>query len=266
MTKDDMGKPWPNYPSKAQMFTICYTHCIESDIAADGKYVYVATHSEPRLLTVTNVRDFGNQGTAIRLYDTTQKRWDPVAGRYTVEDIRGLTYTAIYAFDISTGKEAWRYRIDGFPYRGGLTISGGVVMAYATDGNWKFIDAGTGKLLSERFFGIPVNVQPSIGATKEGKMRIFLHVGGGGGLTLGNGLLVDGTLVAFGLPDKIPEPLVVTKEVIKEVPKEVIKEVPKEVIKTVTVETVSPISYAAIGIGLVLVVISGVLFSRRKKA
>lgn len=96
-------------------------------------------------------------------------------------------------------------------------------MAYATDGNLKFIDAGTGKLLSERFFGIPVNVQPSIGATKDGKMRIFMHVGGGGGLTLGNGLLVDGILVAFGLPDKIPEPQVVTKEVIKEVPKEVIK-------------------------------------------
>jgi len=44
--------------------------------------------------------------------------------------------------------------------------------------------------------------------------------------------------------------------------KEVIKEVPKEV----TVETISPISYAAIGIGVVLVVISGVLFSRKKKA
>ena len=72
--------------------------------------------------------------------------------------------------------------------------------------------------------------------------------------------------MVFGLPDKLPEPQVVTKEVIKEVPKEVIKEVPKEVTKTVTVETISPISYAAIGIGVVMVVIGGVLFSRRKKA
>jgi len=45
----------------------------------------------------------------------------------------------------------------------------------------------------------------------------------------------------------------------------VIKEVPKEVIKTVTVETVSPISYAAIGISVVILVIAGVLFTRRKK-
>ena len=44
--------------------------------------------------------------------------------------------------------------------------------------------------------------------------------------------------------------------------KEVVKEIPKEV----TVETISPIPYAAIGIGVVLVVISGVLFSRRKKS
>jgi LPXTG-motif cell wall-anchored protein len=54
----------------------------------------------------------------------------------------------------------------------------------------------------------------------------------------------------------------VTKEVVKEVVKEVIKEVPK----TVTVETVSPVSYATIGVGVVLVVIAGILFTRRKKA
>ena len=45
-----------------------------------------------------------------------------------------------------------------------------------------------------------------------------------------------------------------------------VKEVTKEVTKTVTVETISPISYAAIGIGVVMVVFGGVLFSRRKKA
>jgi len=53
---------------------------------------------------------------------------------------------------------------------------------------------------------------------------------------------------------------------LRALPKEIIKEVPRETIKEVTVETISPISYAAIGIGVVLVVISGVLFSRRKKA
>jgi hypothetical protein len=88
---------------------------------------------------------------------------------------------------------------------------------------------------------------------------------------------VPGALMAYGLPDKLPEPQVITKEVIKEVPKEVIKEVPKEVIKevikevpkevtrTVTVETVGPITYASIGIAVIAIVVAGVVFSRRKK-
>jgi len=155
--------------------------------------------------------------------------------------------------------------------------TGGIVVVYAADGNLKFLDAETGKLLHEKFFGIPVSVMPTIGADKNGKYKIFVHIGGGGGFLSGSGTLA-GNLVAFGLPDVLPQPQVITKEVIKEVPKEVvkevikevpkevIKEVPKEVVKEVTVETISPISYAAIGIGVVLVVISGVLFSRRKKA
>ena len=70
-------------------------------------------------------------------------------------------------------------------------------------------------------------------------------------------------LLAPHLPEFGWEPTVVTVE------KEVIKEVPKEVIrtetKTVTVEAISPISYAVIGVGVVLVVVAGVMMSRRKK-
>ena len=46
----------------------------------------------------------------------------------------------------------------------------------------------------------------------------------------------------------------------KEVPVEVIKEVETEV--TVTEEVISPISYVAIGLGVVLVVVAGVIYSR----
>jgi LPXTG-motif cell wall-anchored protein len=122
-----------------------------------------------------------------------------------------------------------------------------------------------------------------LGADADGKMKIFMNIGAGG--AIGRFGAVPGALLAYGLPDKLPEPRVITKEVVKEVPKEVIKEVikevPKEVIKevvkevpkevvrtetkTVTVETISPVSYAVIGIGVVLVVVAGVLFTRRKK-
>ncbi|MBM3897523.1 MAG: hypothetical protein FJ358_03235 [Thaumarchaeota archaeon] len=263
LTKEDMAKPWYHYPSKeARQTTSCFTSCLESDLAFDGKKVYIASFNEPRTKTIANVRPYGNQG-------QDERQWQ------NPEWVDKLN-TDIYAVDINTGKEVWRYHIDRVGYRGALTAAGGLLMVYASDGNLKFVDTETGKLVHEKFFGIPVNVQPVVGATKDGKMRVFAHVGGGQTIYFGNNLGLDGNLVAFGLPDTLPQPQVVTKEVIKEVPKEVvrevIKEVPKEVIKEVIkeipkeviVETISPVSYAAIGIGIVIAVI-GVVLSRRRK-
>ena len=62
----------------------------------------------------------------------------------------------------------------------------------------------------------------------------------------------------------VPEPQVITKEVVKEVIKEVQKEVPKEVTKTVTVENVGPITYAAIGVAVVMAVVAVVALMRKK--
>ena len=273
MTRADMGKPWMTYPSKDPFVQSCYTHCLESEFAYDGKRIYVITHNIMGTHRIGNVRPFGNNGGGSPARDT----------------FPGQTFITNYnlnAVDVNTGKLVWTTQFDGFGFRGGVMATGGMVIVYANDGNLKFVDADTGKLLHEKLFGIPVNVMPTIGADKNGKYKIFIHVGGGGGIVLGNAIQSQGALMAFGLPDVIPQPQVITKEVIKEVikevvkevikevpkevikevPKEVIKEVPKEIIKEVTVETISPISYAAIGIGVVLVVISGVLFSRRKKA
>jgi outer membrane protein assembly factor BamB len=279
LTKEHMGKPWMNYPSKGPFVQNCYTTCLESDIAYDGKRVYAATFNDMAPTAVGNYRDFGNNG-------------GPGGPQTNFPGIQFIRNMNINAIDVNTGKTAWTYRIEGAAYRGGLSVTGGMVMAYDSLGSLKFVDAETGKLLHSISYGVPVSVMPTVGATKDGKMLLFDHIGGGGG-SLFSSTTTAGTLIALGLPDKLPQPQVITKEVIKEVPrevvKEVIKEVPKEVIKEVvkevpkevvkevikevvkevpkevTVETISPISYAAIGIGVVLVVISGVLFSRRKK-
>jgi len=281
MTKADMAKPWVVYPKKEVLKVSCVTECLESDLAYDGKRVYMASFNQPRWRHEGPVVRYGNNGLGGAV----------PPGGLAVATIDTLRNTNINALDVNTGKQVWTYRIEGVSHRGGISVTGGFVMAYASDGNLKFIDAETGKLLHEKFFGIPVNVMPTVGATKAGKMLVLVHVGGGGGGPVaGVGSRTDGSLIAYGLPDRLPQPQVITKEVIKEVPKEVIKEVvkevpkeivkevikevpkevikevPKEIVKEVTVETISPISYAAIGIGVVLVVISGVLFSRRKKA
>ncbi len=279
LTKEDMSKPWWNYPKGREPVLVnCYTTCLESDIAYDGKRVYLGSFNSPSPHTMTNVRDRGNNGLGALGGNIAEGVLN------NTERIKRLN-SNVYAVDANTGKQVWTYRIEQAAFRGGIAIAGGLAMVYVTDGNLKFLDAETGKIVHQLFFGVPVNVMPTIGANKEGKYQVLVYVGGGGSAGVPGFQAVDGALVAYGLPDKLPQQQVITKEVIKEVIKEVpkevikevikevpkevikevIKEVPKEVIKTVTVETISPLSYAAIGIGVVLVVIAGVLFSRRKK-
>ncbi len=182
--------------------------------------------------------------------------------------------TNIYAVDVNTGKAVWTARTEGFGYRGGLSVTGGMVMSYSQDGSLKFFDAETGKLVHQKFYGFPINVMPTVGASKDGKYKLFLHVGGGGSaFALASWYTNnDGSLVALGLPDKLPEPAEVAREALKEVPKEqlkeVLKDIPKEALRELapTTEVISPISYGIVGVGIVLVVIAGVIFSRRKKA
>ncbi|MBI2125870.1 MAG: LPXTG cell wall anchor domain-containing protein, partial [Thaumarchaeota archaeon] len=76
---------------------------------------------------------------------------------------------------------------------------------------------------------------------------------------------IPGFVAVFGLPDKLPEPQIITKEAIKQAPKEVVKEAAEELGIVSTVETISPLSYAIVGIGVILIVVAGVLFTRRKK-
>ena len=115
---------------------------------------------------------------------------------------------------------------------------------------------------------------PVIGADSNGEVRILQSYGGRSLASIGGRDRVPGALNAFGLADNIPQPEIV--EVVKEVQVEVEKiveverivEVEKEVevIQEVEVETISPISYVAIGLGVILVVIAGVLYSRAKSS
>jgi hypothetical protein len=268
MTIEGMSKPWMNCRAWDSSTLRCtdtsglsqqdivgpnawaYT---ESDIAYDGVHVYQAVMNSPRLFTIENVRDFGNPASTIEQIDPKN--------------------TTIWAIDVNTGEPAWSYFLEGQSYRGGMMVTGGVVYAYASDGNLIMLDSTTGELLHTKFFGVPVSAAPSIGADSEGNHKVFLHIGGGGGFLFASTQL-PGNLAAFALPDTLPEPEIV--EVIREVPGPVV-EVPGPVVEIpgperivevpgpeVEIQVISPISYVAIGLGVVLVVIAGVLFTRRR--
>ena len=251
--KEQMTKPWTNYPNKDAFFMNCPPFgCLESDIAYDPprNMVFAATMNAPIWSLVTNA-DARGVSVAGQFQNVPGKPFEPKIN------------ATINAWDLDTGQLKWKYTINGQGFRGGVIVSGGLVWFAAVDGFQRALDADTGKVLFEANLGISTVVQPTIGADADGKIRLFRVVGGHNFFALlpNIGSPVPGALMAYGLPDTIPAP----KEVIKEVPKEVIKEVPKEVVKEVTVETVSPVSYAIVGIGVIIAVV-GIVMSRRKKA
>ena len=163
----------------------------------------------------------------------------------------------VTAIDVRTGEVKWDFFVDTVAHRGGVIASGGVIYWNGFDGKLRAVAADNGELLHEFKFGTALDTQPTIGQTADGQTRLLQGYGGRGLTSQFPSLRgsVPGALTAFGLPDQLPEG--VSREVeVREVVKEV--EVP--------VETISPISYVAIGLGVVLVVVAGVLFTRSRQA
>jgi len=97
-----------------------------------------------------------------------------------------------------------------------MVASGGVVYSAAADGQLYILDADTGKFIQKKFFGVALGTQPTLGQTGTGKVRLIQTNGlgftGGG---LGSIPGTPGAVMVFGLPDQLPQPQVITKEVIK---------------------------------------------------
>ena len=264
----DMTRPWLSYPGNPPNWRR-QAGGAESDVTIAYGKVYSTTFNNWAYQRFTSVEP--------TMRTASGRESLPIPINYPIN-------ATIYAHDAATGRLVWKFDIESVGIRGGVSVSGGLVWVPGNNGILYVLDAETGKSVVEKFFGVQVPVQPTMGADSNGKIKVFVNTGAGG--IVGLSPTVPGALLAYGLPDKLPEPQVIIKEVVKEVPKEVVKEivkeVPKEVIKevikevpkevvrtetkTVTVETISPVSYAAIGIGVVLVVVAGVIFSRRKKA
>jgi outer membrane protein assembly factor BamB len=208
LTKEHMSKPWMHYPSKEQITLTCYTTCLESDIAYDGKNVYIGSFNAGVDHRITNVVPFGNQGVGA-LGGGPNAQLNPAFTNNT--HIKSVTNTNVWAVDANTGRGVWTYREEGGSFRGGLAVTGGMVLYYGDSGNLRFLDVDTGKVLSEKYFGYPVRSMPTIGSSKDGKYKVFLFTGTGG--SGGRPAWIpnaDGALVALGLPDQLPQAQVIT--------------------------------------------------------
>ena len=153
------------------------------------------------------------------------------------------TNTTMNAYSIDTGKLIWSFFIPDVGLRGGTIVSGGVVWFTAGDGFMRGLDADSGELLFSKNLGQPSSVQPSIGADADGKMLVLYVMGSRSGKN------TPGAILAYGLPDVLPQPEII--------------EGAGEVQIEVRVLVINLIPYVAAGLGLGLVVIAGILVSRR---
>jgi outer membrane protein assembly factor BamB len=235
--------------------------CIEADMAWDGERVFSSCKNEPGWYAIGPVEARGGYG----MLPGSQRPEMPF------DPDRNHTITAMNA---KTGAIEWTFFVDVVPHRGGVISSGGVVYWNGYDGRLRAVDSATGEILNEFNLGTALDVMPTIGADSNGEIRLLQSYGGRSVTSLGLRNRVPGALNAFGLPDSLPAPVIQQVEVEKivevekvvEVEKEVVKEVEVEKEVIVTEEVVSPVSYIAIGLGVVLIVISGVLYQRGKSS
>jgi quinohemoprotein ethanol dehydrogenase len=161
---------WDGYPSTEPIVqNPSDTGALEADLAFDPakNLVFAATYNDPKKFTFTDV---GPPKTPENVTGWEFSWGIQIANILAV----GTDNATIYAINAATGQIRWAYAIPNIPYRGGLTVSGGVVYVSTLDGNLRMLDEDTGKLISTKLIGGSLLIQPSIGEDANGQMTLVL--------------------------------------------------------------------------------------------
>lgn len=161
---------WDGYPStKPIVQNPPDTGALESDVALDPtqNLLFAATYNEPKNFTYTDVGPPKTPENATA--------WEFSWGVQILDILPlGSDNATIYAIDASDGQVKWNYTIPNSEYRGGLTVSGGVVYVSTLDGTLRMLDEATGALITSKNIGGSLLIQPSIGEDGNGVMTLVL--------------------------------------------------------------------------------------------
>ena len=248
---EDLQRAWPTShvgesPDNLTFLSANYAGILEADMAYDGERLYLGSFNMPVKICVPEYpNDFGNTLNMC------------VSGEHP-------TNSTIYGLDANTGEELWSFFIDGAGFRGGLTVSGGIVYVPSGDGWLYLLNSETGEVISKRSFGIGLWTQATIGADSLDNMKVFVNTGGMSIASWGQ-TGIPGAMIALGLGDE--SNVVISEEVVvapadpgePAAPAQV-QEVVTE-IETIRTETIiSPISYLMIIISFIILAISATMF------
>jgi outer membrane protein assembly factor BamB len=177
----DMSKPWPCGSSlSACLVNPGVTGGIESDPAYDPgtNMIYVVTYNAPSCYVPDAVPPIPNTfalGLAPAINSTSLSDCGITASGGAVNNL------TVYAVNANTGTPVWHYSYP-LPFRGGLTVSNGVVYIPTEDGHILMLDAATGNLINNYLVGSAMVQQPAIATTANGNTVLIQPVTSVGGI------------------------------------------------------------------------------------
>ncbi len=161
---------WDGYPKTGRIsLNPSDTGALESDLAYDPTIgmLFAAVYNSPKLFQFTDV---GSGRGPFNLTDW-MFNWGVSVYSITQESPVNMTVMGIAA---GTGKVTWSYGVPGVPFRGGLTVSGGVVYVPGLDGNLRVLKEADGTLLASKLVGGELIDQPAVGQDGNGREMLFV--------------------------------------------------------------------------------------------
>ncbi len=204
--RTDMAKPWANYPSvEPYIQNPCHSGGIESDPAYDpvSNIAIVVTYNCPMWVKIAPTTGAGVAYGSFGLdyaYSGPPLPWN----------------TTIWAINVDTGKPLWQFPISDIGFRGGVDVSGGLVLVPAADGYLRALNEKTGQLVMQRNIGAPLCTEPAIGQDISGEEELVFPVCNGNddrGAAITNGVMMALTPVSASAITTVTSSAVVTSYV-----------------------------------------------------
>jgi outer membrane protein assembly factor BamB len=176
--------PYPTWPDELATYVAlpAATGSLESDVTYDGHYIFGAWMNQP--------------GSTTQINPKTQR----TSNLGAINNPINVTLTAINA---DTGAIVWTHFYNNFLFRGGMTVTNGMLIMPGGDGNIHFLDTAKGNELATLHVGASLFVQPTLGLTSDGQLRMAAIFGGGrwsAAGSLGGGASVPGGVMTWSLP------------------------------------------------------------------
>jgi len=193
LSRTDMTKPDMCYPATTCTFNPWGGGGLESDPAFDPvtQQVFVAAYNNPGNISIEDV------GTNAALGSLGSNGY---GGNFNEAN------TTIWALNAATGATDWSYFIPNTGFSGGLSVTNGMVVVPAANGNLYFLNTTNGNLVYEKFVGAAMITQPAIAQDPAGNTQIILPAGvnsvsAPGAAVLGIGGLSAGFILALSVPN-----------------------------------------------------------------